>query len=159
MFKRKTQSNFYFKILNTPLINNYISIVFPSLMYGGSSSIELSTKEDEKGLSQDELNNAYKEQMKYEGFTRSLISTVNNFNLFNTQKMYQELGMKNINASVIWGEADEVVPIDGLSYLKLDYPNIKFKVIENGHHDLTYALPSIVGKFLSNQLTNFTKSE
>jgi pimeloyl-ACP methyl ester carboxylesterase len=73
--------------------------------------------------------------------------------------MYQELGMKNINASVIWGEADEVVPIDGLSYLKSDYPNIKFKVIENGHHDLTYALPSIVGKFLSNQLTNFTKSE
>ena len=52
----------------------------------------------------------------------TLISTANNFNLFNTQEMYQELGKKKINASVIWGNADEIVPFDGLSYLKADYP-------------------------------------
>ncbi|MFL2769063.1 MAG: alpha/beta fold hydrolase, partial [Gammaproteobacteria bacterium] len=92
MFKRKSQSNVYLKILNIPFITKYISVVFPSLMYGGSSSIKLSTDEDENRLSQVELNKVYKEQMKYEGFTRSLISTANNFNLFNTQKMYQELG-------------------------------------------------------------------
>ena len=73
--------------------------------------------------------------------------------------MYQELGKKNINASVIWGDVDEVVPFDGLSHLKSDYPNIKFKVIENGYHDLTYALPTIVGKFLVEQLINFSNSE
>ena len=61
--------------------------------------------------------------------------------------------------AIIWGDADEVVPIDGLSYLKSDYPNINYKVIENGHHDLTYALPSIVGKFLSDQLQSFSNSE
>ena len=159
MFKRKSQSNFYLKILNFPFISKYISIVFPSLMYGGNSSIELTTEEDKNRLSQDELNRVYKEQMKYEGFTRSLISTAKHFNLFNTQKMYQELGKKNINASVIWGDVDEVVPFDGLSHLKSDYPNIKFKVIENGHHDLTYALPTIVGKFLSEQLISFSNSE
>ncbi len=159
MFKRKSQSNIYLKILNFPFVSKYISIVFPSLMYGGSSSIELSTEEDENRLSQDELNKVYKEQMKYEGFTRSLISTANNFNLFNTQKMYQELGQKKIDASVIWGDEDEIVPFDGLSYLKSDYPEINYKVVENGHHDLTYALPSIVGKFLSEQLINFSNSE
>ncbi len=159
MFKRKSQSNIYLKILNFPFVSKYISIVFPSLMYGGSSSIELSTEEDENRLSQDELNKVYKEQMKYEGFTRSLISTANNFNLFNTQKMYQELGQKKIDASVIWGDEDEIVPIDGLSYLKSDYPEINYKVVENGHHDLTYALPSIVGNFLSEQLINFSNSE
>ena len=159
MFKRKSQSNIYLKILNFPFVSKYISIVFPSLMYGGSSSIELSTEEDENRLSQDELNKVYKEQMKYEGFTRSLISTANNFNLFNTQKMYQELGQKKIDASVIWGDEDEIVPFDGLSYLKSDYPEINYKVVENGHHDLTYALPSIVGDFLSRQLQSFSKSE
>ena len=159
MFKRKSQSNIYLKILNFPFVSKYISIVFPSLMYGGSSSIELSTEEDENRLSQDELNKVYKEQMKYEGFTRSLISTANNFNLFNTQKMYQELGQKKIDASVIWGDEDEIVPFDGLSYLKSDYPEINYKVVENGHHDLTYALPSIVGNFLSEQLINFSNSE
>ena len=159
MFKKKSQSNIYLKILNFPFVSKYISIVFPSLMYGGSSSIELSTEEDENRLSQDELNKVYKEQMKYEGFTRSLISTANNFNLFNTQKMYQELGQKKIDASVIWGDEDEIVPFDGLSYLKSDYPEINYKVVENGHHDLTYALPSIVGNFLSEQLINFSNSE
>ena len=159
MFKRKSQSNFYLKILNFPFVSKYISIVFPSLMYGGNSSIELSTEEDENRLSQNELHKVYKEQMKYEGFTRSLISTANNFNLFNTQKMYQELGKKKIDASVIWGDEDEIVPFDGLSYLKSDYPEINYKVVEKGHHDLTYALPSIVGKFLSQQLQSFSKSE
>ena len=159
MFKRNSKPNFYLKILSIPFVSKYISIVFPSLMYGGSSSIRLSTEEDENRLSQDELNKIYKEQMKYEGFTRSLLSTAKNFNLFNTQKMYQELGKMKINASVIWGNADEIVPFDGLSYLKTDYPNINLEVIENGHHDITYALPSIVGKFFCKQLKNFSNSE
>ena len=159
MFKRNSQSNFYLKLLNIPFVSKYISVVFPSLMYGGNSSIELTTDEDENRLSQVELNKVYKEQMKYEGFTRSLISTANNFNLFNTQKMYQELGKKKIYASVIWGVEDEIVPFDGLNHLISDYPGINFKVVENGHHDLTYALPSIVGDFLSHQLQSFSKSE
>ena len=66
MFKRKSQSNIYLKILNIPFITKYISVVFPSLMYGGSSSIKLSTDEDQNRLSQNELNNVYREQMKYE---------------------------------------------------------------------------------------------
>ena len=51
------------------------------------------------------------------------------------------------------------MPFDGLSYLKSDYPEINYKVVEKGHHDLTYALPSIVGKFLSQQLQSFSNSE
>ena len=51
------------------------------------------------------------------------------------------------------------MPFDGLSHLKSDYPEINYKVVKNGHHDLTYALPSIVGKFLSQQLQNFSNSE
>ena len=73
--------------------------------------------------------------------------------------MYQELGMNKIDASGIWGDEDEIVPFDGLSYLKSDYPEINYKVVEKGHHDLTYALPSIVGKFLSEQLISFSNSE
>ena len=159
MFKRKSQSNLYFKILSIPFVSKYISVVFPSLMYGGNSTIELSTEEDKNRLSQDELNKVYKEQMMYEGFTRSLVSTASNFNLFNTQKMYQELAKKKIDASVIWGDEDEIVPFDGLRHLRSDYPEINYKVVQNGHHDLTYALPSIVGKFLSQQLQSFSNSE
>ena len=159
MFESKSSSNTFFKILSLPLISQYISIVFPSLMYGGNSSIKLSTDIDINKLSQEELNEVYKEQMLYEGFTRSLLSTAKNFNLFNTKNMYQDLGSKNINASVIWGDADEIVSIDGLDSLKSDIPHINFKIINDGHHDITYSLPSSVGKFLADQISNFSNSE
>ena len=79
-------------------------------MYGGNSSIELSTDEDEN-RSQEELKKIYKEQMRYEGFTRSLIS-MQKILITNTQKMYQELGEKKIDASVIWGDEDDCA-LDG----------------------------------------------
>ena len=159
MFESKSSSNIFFKILSLPLISQYISIVFPSLMYGGNSSIKLSTDIDINKLSQEELNEVYKEQMLYEGFTRSLLSTAKNFNLFNTKNMYQDLGSKNINASVIWGDADEIVSIKGLDSLKIDIPHINFKIINDGHHDITYSLPSTVGEFLADQISNFSNSE
>ncbi len=155
MNKEGSKPNLFIKILTLPVISHYISIVFPSLMYGGNSSIQLSTEEDSNKLSQSHLNEVYKEQMKYEGFTRSLLSTVKHFNLFNTKKMYKELGKKNIKASVIWGNSDEIVSIKGLDSLKEDMPNIKIEIINNGKHDITYALPTRVGKFLAFQLKSF----
>ena len=61
--------------------------------------------------------------------------------------MYQQLGKKRINASVIWGNVDEIVPFDGLSYLKTDYPNINFEVIEPNKRKIT----------LKSYADNFTK--
>ena len=159
MGETNTSSRFIFKILSMRVISHYISIVFPSLMYGGSSSIKLSSYHDSNHVPQEELNSVYKEQMQYEGFTRSLLSTAKNFNLFDTKEMYQELGKLNLKVSVIWGTADEIVPINGLNLLKRDIPNINFKAIDDGYHDITYALPTIVGNFLKDQLVKFSLNE
>ena len=147
--------NLLIKILSLPLISHYISIVFPTLMYGGNSSIKLSTEEDINKLSQTELNKVYEYQMKFEGFTRSLLSTAKNFNLFNTRNMYKELGKKNIKTSVIWGSSDEIVSFEGLDSMKKDIPDINIEIVNNGKHDITYALPTRVGKFLASQLRSF----
>ena len=159
MGETNTSSRLIFKILSLRFISHYISIVFPSLMYGGNSSIKLSSNHDSNHVSQEELNSIYKEQMQYEGFTRALLSTAKNFNLFDTKKMYQELGKLNLKVSVIWGTADEIVPINGLNSLKRDIPNITFKTIDDGYHDITYALPTIVGNFLKDQLVKFSLNE
>jgi pimeloyl-ACP methyl ester carboxylesterase len=159
MNQEDSNSNLFIKILTLPLISHYISIVLPSLMYGGNSSIKLSTEEDINKLSQTELNKVYEKQMKYEGFTRSLLSTAKHFNLFNTANMYKELGKKNIKTSVIWGSSDEIVSINGLDSMKLDIPSINAEIINNGKHDITYALPTRVGKFLASQLKNFLTNE
>ena len=155
MNRDDSNSNFFLKVLTLPGISHYISVVFPSLMYGGNSSIKLSTEEDINKLSQTELNKVYEDQMKYEGFTRSLLSTAKHFNLFNTKNMYKELGKKNIKTSVIWGSSDEIVSIEGLDSMKEDIPNINIEIIKNGKHDITYALPTRVGEFLASQLQSF----
>ena len=54
-------------------------------MYGGNSSIKLSSNHDSNHVSQEELNSIYKEQMQYEGFTRALLSTAKNL-IYLTQK-------------------------------------------------------------------------
>ena len=159
MGETNTSSRLIFKILSIRFIRHYISIVFPSLMYGGNSSIKLSSNHDSNHVSQEELNFIYKEQMQYEGFTRALLSTAKNFNLFDTKEMYQELGKLNLKVSVIWGTADEIVPINGLNSLRRDIPNINFKTIDDGYHDLTYVLPTIVGNFLKDQLVKFSLNE
>ena len=159
MGEANTSSRLIFKILSLRFISHYISIVFPSLMYGGNSSLKLSSNHDSNHVSQEELNSIYKEQMQYEGFTRALLSTAKNFNLFDTKEMYQELGKLNLKVSVIWGTADEIVPINGLNSLKRDIPNITSKTIDDGYHDITYALPTIVGNFLKDQLVKFSLNE
>ena len=155
MNQKGSKSNLLIKILTLPVISHYISVVFPSLMYGGNSSIRLSTEEDINRLSQTELNQVYEYQMKYKGFTRSLLSTAKFFNLFNTRNMYKELGKKNIKTSVIWGSSDEIVSIEGLDFMKEDIPDINIEIINNGKHDITYALPTRIGKFLASQLSSF----
>ena len=155
MGETNTSSRLIFKILSLRFISHYISIVFPSLMYGGNSSIMLSPEEDINKLSQTELNNVYEYQMKFEGFTRSLLSTAKNFNLFNTRNMYKELGKKNIKTSVIWGSSDEIVSIEGLDSMREDIPDINIEIVNDGKHDITYALPTQVGKFLASQLRSF----
>jgi pimeloyl-ACP methyl ester carboxylesterase len=69
--------------------------------------------------------------------------------------MYKELGKKNIKTSVIWGSLDEIVSVKGLDSMKDDIPDINIEIINNGKHDITYALPTRVGKFLSSQLKSF----
>ena len=159
MSQEDSNSNLFFKILTLPVISDYISVVFPSVMYGGNSSIKLSTEEDINKLSQTELNKIYAYQMKFEGFTRSLLSTAKNFNLFNTRNMYKDLGKKNIKSSVIWGSSDEIVSIKGLDSMKNDIPDINVEIINNGKHDITYALPTRVGEFLASQLRSFIKND
>ena len=72
----------FYRFLTMPIIRQFIGVVAPSIFYGGNATLTLSTLEDEQHVPQERLNEIYREQMKYEGFTRSLLSTIKNFNLF-----------------------------------------------------------------------------
>ena len=143
---------FLYRVLTLPILSQYIGIVVPSLFYGGDATIKLSTLEDANHVSQEKITQVYKEQMKYEGFTRSLLSTIKNFNLFNDKDSFKTLGQLNIPTSVVWGTADETCSFDGHKELRKDISNIFSTVIEDGYHDITYSMPTKVSEHLINFL-------
>lgn len=138
----------FYRFLTMPIIRQFIGVVAPSIFYGGSATLTLSTLEDEQHVPQERLNEIYREQMKYEGFTRSLLSTIKNFNLFQDKSSFKDIGNSEIPCSVIWGTSDETVSFDGHNEMQKDFNNLFSTVIENGFHDITYSMPTKVAKHL-----------
>ena len=138
----------FYRFLTMPLIRQFIGVVAPSIFYGGNATLTLSTLEDEKHVPQERLNEIYREQMKYEGFTRSLLSTIKNFNLFQDKSSFKDIGNSEIPCSVVWGTSDETVSFDGYEEMQKDFDNLYSTVIENGFHDITYSMPTRVARHL-----------
>ena len=138
----------FYRFLTMPMIRQFIGVVAPSIFYGGNATLTLSTLEDEKHVPQERLNEIYREQMKYEGFTRSLLSTIKNFNLFQDKSSFKDIGNSEIPCSVIWGTSDETVSFDGYEEMQKDFDNLFSTVIENGFHDITYSMPTRVARHL-----------
>ena len=138
----------FYRFLTMPMIRQFIGVVAPSIFYGGNATLTLSTLEDEKHVPQERLNEIYREQMKYEGFTRSLLSTIKNFNLFQDKSSFKDIGNSEIPCSVIWGTSDETVSFDGYEEMQKDFDNLYSTVIENGFHDITYSMPTRVARHL-----------
>ena len=138
----------FYRFLTMPIIRQFIGVVAPSIFYGGNATLTLSTLEDEQHVPQERLNEIYREQKKYEGFTRSLLSTIKNFNLFQDKSSFKDIGNSEIPCSVIWGTSDETVSFDGHNEMQKDFNNLFSTVIENGFHDITYSMPTKVAKHL-----------
>jgi len=142
----------FYQILTFPLISQFIGVVAPSIFYGGNSTLILSTEEDENHVPQNRLNEIYSEQMSYEGFTRSLLSTIKNFNLFRDKSSFKGIGKLDLPCSVIWGTSDETVPFEGHKEMQKDVENLFSTVVENAYHDITYSMPTKVARHLLNFL-------
>ena len=110
----------------------------------GSSETDFSL--DPKSINKEEFSDKFKQQLRFKGFTEALLSTVRNFNLFDTEYMYSNLGKKNVPVLVIWGTKDGVVPYKSSKKLLEIMPNINLVTIQEGTHDITYRQPSKVAK-------------
>ena len=107
---------------------------------------------DPFSLSTKDFLNLIEIQTNYEGFYESLLSTYRNFNLFNTQAMYERLGSFNFPTQIIWGTNDSVVLYSGNEALLNYLPQATLVTIEGGKHSITYKEPTRVGQALSDFL-------
>jgi len=105
--------------------------------------------EDPYSISTQDFLRLIKIQTKFEGYYESLLSTYRNFNLFNTQSMYQSLGTYNFPTQIIWGTNDSVVLYSGNEPLMELIPQATLKTIEGGRHSITYKEPTKVGETIA----------
>ncbi len=135
------------KLFMMPIVGDYFFKAFP-LIYKNISASETESSDDPKAIGKEEFENYFLQQTLYRGFTDSLLSTARNFNMIDSSEAFKKIGLNRINSQVIWGTNDGICPISGLEKLKLDIPEIIFKEIKDGTHDITYRQPTEVGKYL-----------
>ena len=136
------------KLFIMPIVGDYLFKAFP-LIYKNISASETENSDDPKAIGKEEFENHFLQQTLYRGFIDSLLSTARNFNMTDSSEAFKKIGLDKINTQVIWGTHDGICPISGLEKLKLDIPEIIFKEIKDGTHDITYRQPTEVGKHLS----------
>ena len=136
------------KLFMMPIVGDYFFKALPSI-YKNISASETENSDDPKAIGKEEFENYFLQQTLYRGFTDSLLSTARNFNMTDSSEAFKKIGLDKINTQVIWGTHDGVCPISGLEKLKLDVPEILYKEIKDGTHDITYRQPTEVGKYLS----------
>lgn len=94
----------------------------------------------------------YKTQMQYEGFIRSILSTIRNNMLGSNIEVYRSLGKLNQQILLLWGRNDKTVPFEQSEILLNALPSVEFRVIENCGHIPHYEKPDEVNPILLNFL-------
>jgi pimeloyl-ACP methyl ester carboxylesterase len=140
-------SHWIMKLFMLPLVGDYLFKAFPSI-YKKISASETHNSDDPKAINQKEFEDFFIPQTLYKGFVESLLSTARNFDMTDSSDAFKKIGKDKINTQVIWGDLDGVVPISGYESLKNDVPQVHFREIKEGTHDITYRQPTEVAKYL-----------
>jgi len=124
--------------LRFPVVGDFIAYVFKIPRFPEKQMTDFFRPE--KFMEWPEL---YREQMKYKGFKRAILSTFRNFLSHDPLEYYESL--KNINKEIllIWGMEDKVTPIHGAAKLYgIFFPDLL--LLEEAGHLPHYEIPEKV---------------
>ena len=90
----------------------------------------------------------YREQTRYRGFRRALLSTMRSFDK-NYMETYTRVGELGTPVLLIWGEKDKTVPISYAPRIQSAIPQAELHVIPNAGHLAIYERADLVNPILS----------
>ena len=129
------------KLVRTPLLGEILMSLF------GNKIIINSVTKDFYNQNQNfvsEYTIKFKEQMAYEGFRRSILSTLRHFNLNDQSASYTALGSQNQKVLLIWGLNDGVVPYENSKKILAALPNARLHSIDQAGHLVHFETPEKV---------------
>ncbi|HRQ32820.1 MAG TPA: alpha/beta hydrolase, partial [Anaerolineales bacterium] len=98
------------------------------------------------------LQEQFRSQMRYKGFTRSILSTIRNDMLGAHLDIYRALGKLDLPTLLFWGRNDRTIPFEQSDLLRQTMPNVELHVIEDCGHIPHYEKPNEVNPILLNFL-------
>lgn len=98
------------------------------------------------------LQEQFRSQMRYKGFTRSILSTIRNDMLGAHLDIYRALGKLDLPTLLFWGRNDRTIPFEQSGLLRQIMPNVELHVIGDCGHIPHYEKPNEVNPILLNFL-------
>ena len=90
----------------------------------------------------------YRVQMRYKGFRRALLSNIRDFSGRDVRKDYARAGQGGRLVLLLWGEADQSVPVEVSAEIRKLIPQAELHVIKEAAHLPHYERPEIVNPLL-----------
>jgi pimeloyl-ACP methyl ester carboxylesterase len=136
------------KLLNIPLIGEVMLGVLN--LFGGRTLIESMLADFYQPTQEvkDHFIGRYSEQMKYQGFKRSLLSSLRAGMLDEDLQLFERLGQLNKPNLLIWGKEDPTVPVRHNETFRKLVPNTEFHLIELAGHIPHYEKPGTINPIL-----------
>jgi pimeloyl-ACP methyl ester carboxylesterase len=91
---------------------------------------------------------AYREALPYQGFKRSLLSTLRHMPLEKMAPVYERLGRQKRPVLILWGREDPVIPLAQVDRLRAAMPRAEFHAIDGAGHCPHYERREVVNPLL-----------
>ena len=90
----------------------------------------------------------YRVQMQYQGFRRALLSTMQNYTTRDVRGEFERIGKSGRPVLLLWGEADQSVPLPVSEEILRAIPQAEFHLIQEAGHLPHYERPEVVNPIL-----------
>jgi pimeloyl-ACP methyl ester carboxylesterase len=91
---------------------------------------------------------AFREQMRYHGFRKAMLSTMLNYWIEDSTAEYRQLGKTARPVLLFWGVADEASRVELSAKVLEDIPQVEFHVVKDAGHRPAYERPEVVNPIL-----------
>ena len=96
----------------------------------------------------------YRDQMRYKGFSRAILSTFRNVRKMIPESDYQAIGRSLLPVLGIWGEHDQTISREDMRQLEILIPKMRFHTIKNAGHIPHYEQSDLVNPIIIDFLRN-----
>jgi pimeloyl-ACP methyl ester carboxylesterase len=131
------------QLLRLPGLGDWLMAVV-----GKRTMLSTMARPENQGRAIPDIVERYEVQMAYEGYLRSLLSTMRHFPLDAMEVEFERVGAAAIPLLAVWGDRDSIVPLANAERIASAVPQAQIEVVAGGTHAITYSEPERVSAAL-----------